>query len=119
MGSHSTTALLLIDPYNDFMHPEGMVTPMLQASIDNNKAVDHIKAALAAARGSNISIFYGLHQQWRPGMYNGWKHMTGSNIKQETTHFFTEGSFGAQIYEGLEPSAEHNDVIVSKHWNSK
>ncbi|KAM0510800.1 hypothetical protein ACHAPE_010531 [Trichoderma viride] len=44
--------------------------------------------------------------------------MTDSNVRQSTVHFFAEGSWGAEIYEGLEPDTGNGDVVVSKHWNS-
>lgn len=32
---------------------------------------------------------------------------------------FEEGSWGVDIYEGLEPSLENGDVVISKHWSSR
>ena len=37
---------------------------------------------------------------------------------QAKSKAFEEGSWGVEIYEGLEPSIENGDVIVSKHWSS-
>ena len=31
---------------------------------------------------------------------------------------FEEGSWGVEIFEGLEPSVGNGDVVVSKHWAS-
>jgi len=78
-----------------------------------------MKEALAAARKAHIQVFYGLHQQWEPGMFDNWLHATGSNLRQAEVHFFAEGTSGAQVLEGLEPQPEEGDVVVSKHWNSK
>jgi len=36
------------------------------------------------------------------------------------TRALEEGSWGAEIFPGLEPDVlGNNDVIVSKHWNSR
>lgn len=119
MATNPKTALLLIDPYNDFLHPDGILTPRMQASITHNNAIEHIKDAVVAARKNQIPIFYGLHQQWEPGFYEDWHHMTDSNMRQSQAHFFAKDSWGAKIFEGLEPDFENKDVVVSKHWNSK
>lgn len=119
MAPSENTVLILIDPYNDFLHPEGRLTRTLQDSLDHNNTIEHMCEAVTAARKNGICIFYGLHQQWKPGFFQNWKHMTGSNMRQSEIHFFAEGSFGAKIYEGLEPSDQNGDVVVSKHWNSK
>lgn len=119
MSSTPKVALLLVDPYNDFLHPDGKITARLQDSLTHNNAVKHMQHAVSVARKHRVPIFYGLHQQWNPKTFQGWKHMTGSNQRQEEIHFFEEGSFGAEIYEGLEPDPANGDVVVSKHWNSK
>ncbi len=38
---------------------------------------------------------------------------------QKENVVFEEGSWGVDIYEGLEPCLENGDVIVSKHWSSR
>ena len=119
MATSTKTALLLIDPYNDFLHEEGKLNKTVRASVEHNDAIKHMKEALAAARQHRIPVFYGLHQQWKSGSFHDWHHMTGSNLRQSQVHFFAEGTFGAEIYEGLQPVLENGDVLVSKHWNSK
>jgi len=32
---------------------------------------------------------------------------------------FEEGTWGVQIFEGLEPDLGNGDVVVSKHWSSR
>lgn len=119
MASTKRTALLLVDPYNDFLHPSGKLTPRVSDSLQDNGTIEHMLKAVNLARRENIPVFYGLHQQWRPEFYHDWKHMSGSNIRQSDDHFFAEGSWGAKIYDGLEPDMSNGDVVVSKHWNSK
>ena len=119
MASGQKTALILVDPYNDFLHPDGKLVSTVQASLAHNDAIKHMLEAVATARRHGIPVFYGLHQQWQPSSFHDWRHMTASNLRQSQVHFFAEGSFGAQIFDGLEPVPENNDVVVSKHWNSK
>ncbi len=113
------TAVILIDPYNDFLHPKGKLTPLLATSLNKTDTLTHLKAMVTAARAHKIPIYYGLHQQVRPGFLAGWKHAAASQLSQSEHKAFEEGSWGVEIYEGLEPDVEGNgDVIVSKHWSS-
>ena len=117
MTTRPKTVLLLIDPYNDFLNPDGKLTPQMKESLEHNNAIQHMHEAVEVARKQGLTIFYGLHQQWKPGFYQDWHHMTGSNLRQSKVHFFEEGSWGGKIFDGLEPG--EGDVVVSKHWNSK
>ncbi|KAL4899109.1 hypothetical protein BDW74DRAFT_189556 [Aspergillus multicolor] len=111
------TAIILIDPYNDFLHPNGKLTARLQDLTERN-TIQHLKEVVRIARANRVPIYYGLHQQWAPGRFSGWRHMAPNQVRQEETHYFEEGSHGAQIYEGLEPDVGNGDVVVSKHWCS-
>jgi nicotinamidase-related amidase len=114
----TNTAILLIDPYNDFLHPDGKLNSLLNDDLARTNAIKHIKDVVTAARHHQIPIFYGLHQQIRPGFYDGWHHMRKIHISQKEGHAFEEGSWGAQVFEGLEPDLSNKDVVVSKHWSS-
>ncbi|KAF2424924.1 Isochorismatase hydrolase [Tothia fuscella] len=112
------TAIVLIDPYNDFLHPEGKMYPMVADSLKETNTVKHIQELLVAARAHKIPVYYGLHQQYKAGFFDGWKHMKELHQSQKDNKVFEEGSWGAQFYEGMEPKLENGDVVVSKHWTS-
>lgn len=114
----SATAIVLIDPYNDFLHPKGKLTQSLK-DLEEKNTLQHIQEAVAAARLHGIPIFYGLHQQWTQNSYHGWHHMATPHVRQQQIRFFEGGSFGAEIYEGLEPDLSNGDVVVSRHWCSE
>lgn len=114
----SRTAVLLIDPYNDFIHPSGKLYPLLEESLKASDTVTHIFALLAAARTHKIPVYYGLHQPYKPTSFHGWKHKKTVHTSQEEGKVFEEGSWGAQIFEGMELNVENGDVVVSKHWSS-
>lgn len=40
------------------------------------------------------------------------------HTSQEEGKVFEEGSWGAQIFEGMEPVVVNGDVVVAKHWSS-
>ena len=113
------TAMLIIDPYNDFLHPEGKLYGLLAESLAETDTVTHLREMVAAARKHHIPIYYGLHQQHKAGFMAGWKHATAQQLSQKDHIAFQENSWGTLIYEGLEPDLENGDVIVSKHWCSR
>lgn len=45
--------------------------------------------------------------------------MTASQQRLDARKVFEEGSWGAEIFEGLEPDPKNGDVVVAKHWNSR
>lgn len=125
MATHSQqqpakTAIVLIDPLNEFLHPKGKLYPLLQQSIAATDTNAHMKALVNAARELHLPIFYALHQEWKEGNYFEWIHMTPSAQRISENKVFAEGSFGAEIVEGLEPDVLGNhDVVASRHWNSR
>ncbi|KAK5019636.1 hypothetical protein LTR16_000191 [Cryomyces antarcticus] len=116
MASH--TALIFIDPYNDFIHPAGKLYSALVESLKDTDTITHMHEVLAAARAARIPVYYVLHQQYKPGNYDGWQQMTANHVALKEGKVFEEGSWGARIFEGMEPVRENGDVVLSKHWNS-
>jgi nicotinamidase-related amidase len=113
------TALVLVDVYNDFLHPSGKGTPALVASLENSKTIEHIQQALKNARSAQIPVYYSLHQQYHNGKYTGFEHWNAMLRSVESSHSFEEGSWGAKIFKGLEPDVKNGDVVISKHWNQR
>ncbi|KAM0257457.1 hypothetical protein ACHAQJ_004404 [Trichoderma viride] len=87
-------------------------------SIKQTGTIKHINDLLAAARAHKIPVYYGLHQQYNSNSFQGWKHMKFSHESQKKNKGFEEGSWGATIFEGMEPDYENGDVIFGKHWSS-
>lgn len=107
-----TTAIILTDPYNDFLPPEGKMYGMIAESLKATNTVEHIQELVTAARSHKLPIYYGFYQQYHPGQYDGWKHMTETHVGTKNGKVFEEGSWGAKIYEGLEPQLSNGDVVV-------
>ena len=114
----SRTAVVLIDPLNDFLHPDGKLYPLIKASLESSDSLEHMKELVAGAREARIPIFYGLHQITKDGTYSGWNHMNQSQIRIKQNAAFSE-EFGGQILKELEPQPSNGDVVVSRHWNSR
>ena len=113
------TVLILIDIYNDFLHPDGKATSTLADSLASSNTIEHIQQALQAARSAGIPVYYSLHQQYHDGKYTGFERWNDMLRSVQASHSFEEGSFGAHIYQGLEPDPKYGDVVISKHWNQR
>lgn len=90
------TAIILIDPYNDFLHPSGKITPALLPSLTASNTIANLHTVVQTARAKKIPIFYCFHQQTRPGFLVGWKHATDLQKSQLEGNAFEEGSWGAK-----------------------
>src|ERR1700759_855518 len=91
------TALLVIDPYNDFISEGGKVWPRIKAVADANDCVRHMVAVLLAARKAGLRIFYALHRRYRAGDYETWKHIAPIQKAAWTSKAFEYGTWGGEI----------------------
>ena len=88
------TALLVIDPYNDFMSEGGKVWDRVKRVAEANQCVPHMLQVLEAARQANIRVFYALHHQYRPGDYETWKYMAPVQKAAWAHKTFEHGTWG-------------------------
>lgn len=55
------TALVVTDPQNDFLSPEGVTWGIVGKNVTENKTVEHIGQLFKAAKASNIPVFISPH----------------------------------------------------------
>jgi nicotinamidase-related amidase len=55
------TALVLTDPQNDFLSPEGVTWELVGSSVEENGTVQHIEQLLAAAKQAGTPVFVSPH----------------------------------------------------------
>jgi nicotinamidase-related amidase len=113
------TAVLLIDPLNDFLHSSGKLFPALKDSIEANDTVNNLQKVVNIARSKNLPILYCQHKLYEEGNFDDWHHMSKSQYSIQQSKTFALGSFGAEIYKGMEPDRSNGDAVVSRHWNSR
>ncbi|WP_026548854.1 cysteine hydrolase [Arthrobacter sp. Br18] len=69
----STTALVLTDPQNDFLSPEGVTWELVGNSVRENNTVQHIDQLLAGTKAAGYEVFISPHyyfphdHQWEFG----------------------------------------------------
>jgi nicotinamidase-related amidase len=111
-----STALLVIDPYNDFISNGGKVWDRLKHVAEANNCVPNMLQVLNAARKTGLRIFYALHRRYRPGDYETWKYIAPIQKAAWTHKTFEYGTWGGEIRKEFEPRAV--DIVAHEHWCS-
>jgi ureidoacrylate peracid hydrolase len=109
-------ALLVIDPYNDFISEGGKVWERIKAVAESNGCVPHMLQVLDRARQAGLRVFYSLHRRYRAGDYESWKHVAPVQKAAWTRKTFELGTWGGEIRTEFAPRA--GDIVASEHWCS-
>ena len=110
------TALLVIDPYNDFISEGGKIWDRLRGVAEANQCVPHMMQVLDAARKSGIRAFYALHHRYRPGDYETWKYIAPIQKAAWSRKTFEYGTWGGEIRREFEPRP--GEIVAQEHWCS-
>jgi ureidoacrylate peracid hydrolase len=110
------TALLVIDPYNDFVSEGGKVWDRLKGVAEANKCVPHMMQVLNAERKARVRVFYALHRRYRPGDYEMWKHVAPVQEAAWLHKNFEYGTWGGEIRREFEP--QPGEIVAHEHWCS-
>jgi nicotinamidase-related amidase len=111
-----TTALLVIDPYNDFISEGGKLWDRIKGVAEANDCVPHMLQVLKAARKAELRIFYALHHRYRPGDYETWKYIAPIQKAAWSRKTFEHGTWGGQIRPEFAP--QPGDIVAQEHWCS-
>jgi nicotinamidase-related amidase len=65
----ATTAILLVDPYNDFLSDGGKLWPRVKGIADEVGLLGHLHEVISTARARGLKIFFVPHHRWQPGDY--------------------------------------------------
>ena len=110
------TAVLLIDPYNDFLSEGGKLAGPAKEVADAVNTIEHMRAVVATARASGIRIVYVPHHRSLPDDFKGWKHATPVQLATAEHQVFAVGSWGGEWHPDFVP--QPGDVIAKEHWSS-
>ena len=110
------TALLVIDPYNDFISEGGKVWDGLKAVAEANGCVPHMLQVLTAARQADLRIFYALHHRYRQGDYENWKYIVPIQRAAWLHKTFEDGTWGGEIRNEFRP--QPGEIVTQEHWCS-
>jgi nicotinamidase-related amidase len=116
-------ALVVTDPQNDFLSPEGVTWGVVGESATENGTVENIDGLFTAAHASGIPVFVSPHYYYEHD--HGWKFEGAlESLMHEIGMFDREGPLNLNGFEGsgadwlerYKPHIEHpNTTVVSPH----
>ena len=93
------TALVLTDPQNDFLSPEGVTWGVVGVSVTENNTVAHIDALLKSAKANNIPVYVSPHYYYPTD--DGWKFGGAVETMMHGIHMFSrDGALSMKGFEG-------------------
>jgi nicotinamidase-related amidase len=109
------TAVLLVDPYNDFLSEGGKLWPPVRLVATDVGLLDNLRAVVAAGRQAHLQILFVPHRRWQEGDYEDWDHPNPSQrLHGQQLHIFALGTWGGEFHPDFQPA--DGDVIVQEHW---
>lgn len=108
------TAILMIDPYNDFLSEGGKLWPLLKDAAAEIGLIDNLRRVTAGAREVGIRIIWVPHRRWREGDYDGWNFLSPSQMNARKNQFFAAGTWGGEWHPDFAPSP--GDIVAKEHW---
>ena len=110
------TALLVIDPYNDFISESGKIWHRIKNVAEANNCVPHMLRVLNVAREAELRVFYALHHRYRPGDYETWKYIAPIQKAAWAHKTFEYDTWGGEIRSEFKP--QPGDIVAQEHWCS-
>jgi len=93
------TAVVIIDPQNDFLSPDGVTWGLVGANVEENDTVANIESLLRAAKGADYLVFVSPHYYYPTD--HGWKFGgTVETMMHDINMFDRSGSLSLEGFEG-------------------
>lgn len=109
-----STALLFVDPYNDFLSEGGIIWPRVKEVAEEIDLIVNLKRVDGAVRKAGVKVFIVPHRRWEPGDYECWCHPNPTQRAIMKRHSFARGEWGGDWHPDFAPKP--GDVIVHEHW---
>ncbi len=108
------TALLLVDPYNDFLSEGGQIYPRIKPIADEVGLLDNLRRLDGAIRTANVQVVIVPHRRWEPGDYEDWDHPNPTQRIIMHRHSFARGEWGGEWHPDFAPKP--GDLVAQEHW---
>ncbi len=121
--SPEDTAVVITDPQNDFLSPDGVTWELVGKSVTDNRTVEHLEQLITAAKAAGYNVFVSPHYYYPTD--SGWEFGgTMENVMHDIDMFQRSGALRLEGFEGsgadwVEPLGKYiNDgetVVASPH----
>ena len=111
-----STAILLVDPYNDFLSKGGKLWERTKDIAEKVNLLDNLRNIIADARKANVKIYFVPHHRWSPGDYIHWKHATPYQLASNGRKTFEKHTWGGTFHDDFQ--VQRNDILIAEHWGS-
>ena len=108
----TSTAVLIIDPQNDFLSEGGAVWDLIGVEVKKYKVVEKLQTLRQIANEVEIPVFYSPHY-YTEDEYKNWKHLNFIDKVMFERKMFNKGTWGADFHSDLKP--DENTIILSPH----
>lgn len=108
------TAILIIDPVNDFLSEGGAAWEMTKGTVEHNDVVKHLRQLIDGAHERGIPVLFGpMAYTEEDYAEHQLQKRSGINRIMFEKKMFLAGSWGADFHPDLQPSAQ--DIILEPH----
>lgn len=108
-----TTALVIIDPQNDFLSEGGVVWDLVGKQVVEHRVVDKLKALIAKAKAAGIPVVYVPHYYDKE--YEAWHNVNFIDRVMFERRMFERGKWGSDWHPDLKPDEE--TIVCAPHKN--
>ncbi len=112
----ASTAVIVVDPYNDFISEGGKIWSRIQPVAEEVNLVPNLKRLIDGARAMGVSIVYAPHRRWREGDFETWKFPHPVHERVARAQVFAHGTWGGEFHPDLAP--QKGDEVAEEHWLS-
>ena len=109
----NSTALLVIDPQNDFLAETGVVWDLVGEGVVKNQVVDKLSKLIAKARESGVEVFYSPHYYDKE--FEAWKDNNPIDSLMFERKMFDRNSSGSDFHPELTP--DDATIVCAPHKN--
>ncbi len=110
------TALLIVDPYNDFLAEGGKLWPRIAEIAKAVGLHENLRAVTKAARDAGLPVFIVPHHRYEPDDLKNWDHPTPYQLGSAKLQIFAKDSWGGEWFPEFAPQA--GDIVAKEHWAS-
>ena len=108
------TALLFVDPYNDFLAEGGKMWPYVKDVAESVGLHGNLRRVTTAVREAGITVFIVPHHRWEPGDFEKWDHPNPDQLGTARLQVFAKNTWGSEWHPDFAP--QPGDVIAKEHW---